>query len=88
MIGFVGGIPSLPANQVLLRNRRVIGVDWGAWATRHPDENQAMLESILELIERGDLDPVEPTIYPLADAPRALADLAGRKVAGKVALVP
>ena len=31
---------------------------------------------------------VEPTIYALADAPRALADLAGRKVAGKVALVP
>ena len=35
VIGFVGGIPSLPANQVLLRNRRVIGVDWGAWAGRH-----------------------------------------------------
>ena len=30
----------------------------------------------------------EPTIYALADAPQALADLAGRKVAGKVALVP
>jgi NADPH:quinone reductase len=88
VIGFVAGIPSLPANQVLLRNRRVIGVDWGAWASRHPEGNQAMLASILELIERGDLAPVEPTIYALADAPRALADLAGRKVAGKVALVP
>ena len=88
VIGFVAGIPSLPANQVLLRNRRVTGVDWGTWASRHPEDNQAMLVSILELIERGDLAPVEPTIYGLADAPRALADLAGRKVAGKVALVP
>ena len=88
VIGFVAGIPSLPANQVLLRNRRVTGVDWGAWATRHPDDNAAMLASILELIERGELAPVEPTIYALADAPTALADLAGRKVAGKVALVP
>ncbi len=88
VIGFVAGIPSLPANQVLLRNRRVTGVDWGAWASRHPDENQAMLGSIIERIERGELHPVEPTTYALGDAARALADLAGRKVAGKVALVP
>ena len=81
-------IPKLPANQVLLRNRRVTGVDWGAWAGRRPDDNQAMLASILEMIERGELDPVEPTTYALADASKALADLAGRKVAGKVALVP
>lgn len=88
VIGFVAGIPTLPANQVLLRNRRVTGVDWGAWAGRRPDLNQAMLASILEMIERGELDPVEPTIYALSDASKALADLAGRKVAGKVALVP
>ena len=47
-----------------------------------------MLASILEMIERGELDPVEPTTYALSDASKALADLAGRKVAGKVALVP
>jgi len=33
VIGFASGaIPKLPANQVLLRNRRVTGVDWGGWA--------------------------------------------------------
>ena len=88
VIGFVAGIPSLPANQVLLRNRRVTGVDWGAWAGRHPDDNAAMLVSIIERIERGELHPVEPTTYPLAHAALALSDLAARKVAGKVALVP
>ena len=41
VIGFVGGIPQLPANQILLRNRRVVGVEWGGWAGRHPEENQA-----------------------------------------------
>ena len=36
VIGFASGdIPKLPANQVLLRNRRVTGVDWGGWAVRH-----------------------------------------------------
>ena len=88
VIGFVGGIPSLPANQVLLRNRRVVGVDWGAWAGRHPAEDRAMLEAIVSRIGSGELRPAEPTTYPLADAATALADLAARKVAGKVALVP
>ena len=88
VIGFVAGIPQLAANQVLLRNRRVTGVDWGAWAGRHPDENRAMLAAILDLTARGDLDPVEPITYPLHAAASALNDLANRKVAGKVALVP
>lgn len=88
VIGFVGGIPKLPANQVLLRNRRVVGVDWGAWAGRHPQENAAMLTEILELIAAGSLSPVEPARYPLSRAADALDDLEARRVAGKVVLVP
>lgn len=88
VIGFVAGIPRLPANQILLRNRRVIGVDWGAWAGRHPTENQRLLTEVLGLIAAGDLSPVEPVTYPLEQAARALADLGTRNVAGKVALVP
>jgi NADPH2:quinone reductase len=88
VIGFVAGIPKLPANQVLLRNRRVTGVDWGAWVGRHQAENRALLAEVVDRIATGDLDPVEPVSYPLHDAARALRDLADRKVAGKVALVP
>jgi NADPH2:quinone reductase len=88
VIGFVAGIPELAANQVLLRNRRVTGVDWGAWVGRHPDENRALLAEVVERIAADDLAPVEPVSYPLHDAARALRDLAERKVAGKVALVP
>jgi NADPH2:quinone reductase len=88
VIGFVTGIPALPANQVLLRNRRVTGVDWGAWAGRHPDRNAALLDQVLDAIAAGRLSPVEPVTYPLDEAARALQDLADRKVAGKVALVP
>jgi NADPH2:quinone reductase len=88
VIGFVAGIPKLPANHVLLRNRRVTGVDWGAWVGRHQAENRALLAEVVDRIATGDLDPVEPVSYPLHDAARALRDLADRKVAGKVALVP
>lgn len=88
VIGFVAGIPSLPANQILLRNRRVTGVDWGGWAMHHADRNQELIAEVLGLVAEGRLHPVEPTTYPLADAGRALRDLAERRVAGKVALLP
>jgi NADPH:quinone reductase len=88
VIGFVAGIPRLAANQVLLRNRRITGVDWGAWAGRHPGPNRDMLGLVLDEIAAGRLHPVEPTTYPLDAAATALSDLAARAVAGKVALVP
>ena len=88
VIGFVAGIPMLPANQVLLRNRRITGVDWGAWAMKNPDLNNANLAKVLELIDNGKLSPVEPVTYPLRDAARALTDIQARKIAGKVALIP
>ncbi len=88
VIGFVAGIPTLPANQVLLRNRRVTGVDWGAWVGRNGEANRVLLAEVVERIAAGDLAPVEPVSYPLQHAARALRDLADRKVAGKVALVP
>lgn len=88
VIGFVAGIPKLPANQVLLRNRRITGVDWGAWVGRHQEENRGLLAEVVDRIGAGDLEPVEPLSYPLTQAARALRDLADRKIAGKVALVP
>ncbi len=89
VIGFASGaIPQLPANQVLLRNRRVTGVDWGAWVGTHPHENQQMLADILSAIERGDLHPVEPVAYPLDQAAQALQDQLDRKITGKTVLVP
>lgn len=88
VIGFVAGIPRLPANQVLLRNRRVVGVDWGGWAARHVDRNQELTAEVLDLVDTGRLHPVEPHAYPLEEAARALTDLAERRVAGKVVLIP
>ncbi len=89
VIGFAGGeIPRLPANQVLLNNRSVIGIDWGAWTMRDPEGNQALLNELMTLAGTGALHPVEPIEYPLDDVVRALTDLQDRKVAGKVVLVP
>ena len=89
VVGFASGtIPSVPLNQVLLNNRTVVGVDWGAWTMRDPAGNQAVLTQLFELAGSGALSPVEPIAYPLDDVVRALTDLQERRVAGKVVLVP
>jgi NADPH2:quinone reductase len=89
VIGFAGGeIPRLPANQVLLNNRTVLGVDWGAWTMRDPEGNRALLAQLMDLAGSGRLSPVEPAPYPLEEVVAALTDLQERRVAGKVVLVP
>lgn len=88
-IGFASGaIPSLPLNQVLLRNRSIVGVDWGNWMMTHPIENRALLGELLAMVSAGDLNPVPPRTAPLDGAAAALDDLLERRVVGKIALTP
>lgn len=89
VIGFASGqIPALPINQVLLNNRSLVGIDWGAWTIRDAHGNRAVLAELMELAGAGELHPTEPSEYPLDDVARALTDLQERRVAGKVVLVP
>ena len=88
VVGFVAGIPKLPANHILLTNRTVVGIDWGAWMLRNQKANGEMLLQVLAEITAGRLHPVEPVAYPMTDAVQAMRDLQNRKIAGKVALVP
>jgi NADPH2:quinone reductase len=88
VVGFVAGIPQLPANHVLLTNRTVVGVDWGAWMLRNPADNAKMLVEVMGEMAKGKLHPVEPVTYPMSQAAQALKDMQNRKIAGKVALVP
>ena len=58
VIGFAGGpIPSVPLNQVLLRNRTVVGIDWGIWAMQHAEEQRALLADLLAMVEAGRSSP-------------------------------
>jgi len=89
VIGFAGGsIPKIPLNQVLLRNRSVVGVDWGAWMLRNGAPQRALLEELLGWASEGRLHPSEPARYSLEDAQRAVDDLLHRRINGKAALFP
>jgi NADPH2:quinone reductase len=89
VIGFASGsIPTIPLNHVLLRNRAVLGIDWGIWAMQHGPGQMALLADLLAMVAEGRIDPVHPTTYPLEQVALALDDLLARRVVGKVALLP
>jgi NADPH:quinone reductase len=89
VVGFASGsIPSIPLNQVLLRNRTVLGIDWGIWSMQHGEEQRGLVADLLAMVSRGALTPVQPTTYPLDDVAVALEHLLARRVVGKVALIP
>jgi NADPH2:quinone reductase len=89
VIGFASGsIPSVPLNQVLLRNRTVLGVDWGVWGMQHAEEQRTLLNDLVALVAQGTLDPVHPATFPLEQVATVLEDLLARRIVGKVALVP
>ncbi|HLX89215.1 MAG TPA: NADPH:quinone oxidoreductase family protein [Acidimicrobiales bacterium] len=89
VVGFASGsIASVPLNQVLLNNRTVVGVDWGAWAFSDPTANGALLAELLGMVAGGRLHPVMPVERPLEDAVAVMSGLLDRSIAGKVVLVP
>jgi NADPH2:quinone reductase len=89
VIGFAAGeIPRIPLNLVLLRNRRIVGVDWGAWMIAHGLEQAELLREVLAMVADGRLHPPAPRTYPLADASVALRDMLENRVGGKAVLVP
>ena len=85
VIGFAAGdIPKLPINLVLLKSCQVVGVFYGAWNGRFPEDSKANFDEILGLFEQGKLNPMVGAEYPLASYAEAMRCLMDRKAIGKV----
>lgn len=87
VIGFTGGeIPTVKVNRLLLNNIDVVGVGWGAWAGTNPGALNEQWAALQELLASGRLAAPEPVVYPLDEAPAAIASLENRTAKGKVVL--
>jgi len=84
VIGFVAGIPEIATNHVLLKNYSVVGVHWGASLVRDPESVGRQMAAVFDLVVDGAVDPLLHPPYAFRDAPRALQDIADRRVVGKV----
>lgn len=88
VIGFATGeIPRMPFNLILLKQCQVVGVDWGGWASKNPEANDALHTRLGDLLRSGRLDPPEPQTYPMQEVRSAMQDLMERRVIGKAVLL-
>ncbi|MDX1509672.1 MAG: zinc-binding dehydrogenase, partial [Woeseiaceae bacterium] len=87
VVGFASGdIPSFPANLALLKEASIVGVWWGTWLARHPDEHARSLQEIGELLASGKLRPKVTASYALDDFKEAFGAIAERRALGKIVL--
>ncbi|TFH18854.1 MAG: NADPH:quinone oxidoreductase family protein, partial [Myxococcales bacterium] len=87
IIGFASGrIPELPVNLVLLKGCQVVGVFWGAFTGREPEENARNIAELGALYAEGKLKPHVCATYPLEQVADALNGLITRKARGKIIL--
>ena len=85
VVGFASGrIPELPVNLTLLKGAAVVGVFWGAFAQRQPQDNAANFEQLFAWHAAGKLKPLVSQTFPLEQAADAINMLGQRKAVGKV----
>lgn len=85
VVGFASGrIPELPVNLALLKGAAVVGVFWGAFAQRQPQDNAANFQQLFAWHAEGNLKPLVSQTFPLAQAAEAINMLGQRKAVGKV----
>lgn len=97
VVGFAaGGIPTVPANILLLKNIAVAGLNWGTYVGWSPGDNReihaprarALWDQLMGWWAEGKLKPEVHASFPLEKFREAMAEVSGRRSAGRVVLVP
>ncbi|MEM9061643.1 MAG: NADPH:quinone oxidoreductase family protein [Pseudomonadota bacterium] len=89
VVGFAAGtIPKIPLNLALLKHGELVGVFWGDYTRREPENNLRDLRHIMQWIKDGRLKPVISGSYPLIDGGKAIRHIADRKAIGKLVIEP
>jgi len=88
VVGFASGtIPQMAANLVLLKGAAVLGVFWGAFAQRQPEDNAANFRQLFAWHAEGKVKPLVSKTYPLAEAGAAIEALGQRRAVGKLVVL-
>jgi NADPH2:quinone reductase len=89
IVGFTGGaIPRIALNLPLLKGCSLLGVAWHTFSVRDREGGREDFREMAEWIASGRLKPLVSAVYPLEQAARALDEVAGRRVQGKIILRP
>jgi len=97
VVGFAaGGIPTVAANILLLKNIGVAGVNWGSYIGWSPGDGRAahaprvraLWAQLMGWWQAGRLRPELHASFPLDRFAEAMAEVSGRRATGRVVLVP
>lgn len=86
VIGFVGGIPQIPANRLLVKNRSAMGSSLRYYRELRPDLLSTSVEELVAWWRAGKLKPLITEKYPLEDVPKAMTELLERRAMGRIVI--
>lgn len=89
VIGFASGtIPKLPINLALVKEFSLVGVFWGTFTRKEPAVFAENMQELFEWYQKGVVSVSVDRTFTLEETGNALEYVMGRKVKGKVAVVP
>lgn len=88
VVGFASGpIPSIPLNLALLKGASIVGVFWGEYARREPENNAAMMKKLIQWYSEKKIKPFIDSTMPMHELPQAYSRMNQRLVMGKLVMV-
>ena len=87
LVGFVGGIPKIPANRLLVKHRAALGSSLRYFRWHAPDKLRRTVDELLQWYAEGKLRPCISHRLPLEQSVEAIRLLTDRKAYGKVVVV-
>jgi len=86
VIGFVGGIPQIPANRLLVKHRSAMGSSLRYFREFRPDLLRASVAELIGWWQDGKLKPLVTQKFPLEGVPAAMAELLERRAVGRIVI--
>src|SRR6266567_2057200 len=87
LIGFVAGVPQIPANRLLVKHRAVLGSSLRYFRWHAPDKLRRSVEELVRWYGEGKLRPLVTHRLPLEQSVEAIRLLTDRKAHGKVVVL-
>lgn len=88
LVGFVGGIPKIPANRLLVKNRSALGSSLRHFRWNAYDKLTVSVETLLQWYGQGKLRPMITREFALDEGVAALKMLTGRQAMGRILVRP
>ena len=88
LVGFVGGVPQIPANRLLVKHRAALGSSLRYFRWHAPDKLRRTVDELLGWYGEGKLRPCITHRLPLGKSVEAIRLLTDRKAHGKIVVVP